>query len=434
MPISKILVANRSEIAIRVFRAANELDIKTVAIWAEEDKLALHRFKADESYQVGRGPHLDHDMGPIESYLSIEEIIRVAKLSGADAIHPGYGLLSESPEFVDACAEAGITFIGPKAETMRRLGNKVAARNLAIEVGVPVVPATKPLPDDMTEVEKMAEEIGYPVMLKASWGGGGRGMRAIHSKDDLAREVIEAKREAKAAFGKDEVYLEKLVQRARHVESQILGDTHGNVVHLFERDCSIQRRNQKVVERAPAPYLNAEQRAELAEYSLKIGRATDYIGAGTVEYLMDADTGKFYFIEVNPRIQVEHTVTETVTGIDIVKAQIHILDGAVIGTEESGVPRRTRIYLRGHALQCRITTEDPEHNFIPDYGRITAYRGATGFGIRLDGGTAYSGAVITRFYDPLLEKVTSWAPSRRKQPAVWIAPSGSSVFVASPPT
>ncbi|MET3598107.1 pyruvate carboxylase [Martelella mangrovi] len=411
MPISKILVANRSEIAIRVFRAANELDIKTVAIWAEEDKLALHRFKADESYQVGRGPHLDHDMGPIESYLSIEEVIRVAKLSGADAIHPGYGLLSESPEFVDACAEAGITFIGPKAETMRRLGNKVAARNLAIEVGVPVVPATDPLPDDMAEVERMADEIGYPVMLKASWGGGGRGMRAIRSKDDLAREVTEAKREAKAAFGKDEVYLEKLVERARHVESQILGDTHGNVVHLFERDCSIQRRNQKVVERAPAPYLNDEQRAELAEYSLKIGRATNYIGAGTVEYLMDADTGKFYFIEVNPRIQVEHTVTETVTGIDIVKAQIHILDGAVIGTEESGVPPQEEIYLRGHALQCRITTEDPEQNFIPDYGRITAYRGATGFGIRLDGGTAYSGAVITRFYDPLLEKVTAWAPS-----------------------
>ncbi|MGV0910929.1 pyruvate carboxylase [Martelella sp. FOR1707] len=412
MPISKILVANRSEIAIRVFRAANELDIKTVAIWAEEDKLALHRFKADESYQVGRGPHLDHDMGPIESYLSIEEVIRVAKLSGADAIHPGYGLLSESPEFVDACEAAGLTFIGPKAETMRRLGNKVAARNLAIEVGVPVVPATDPLPDDMDEVARMAEEVGYPVMLKASWGGGGRGMRVIRAKEDLAREVTEAKREAKAAFGKDEVYLEKLVERARHVESQILGDTHGNVVHLFERDCSIQRRNQKVVERAPAPYLSEEQRKELAEYSLKIGRATNYIGAGTIEYLMDADTGKFYFIEVNPRIQVEHTVTEVVTGIDIVKAQIHILDGHPIGDEAaSGVPPQEEIKLRGHALQCRITTEDPEHNFIPDYGRITAYRGATGFGIRLDGGTAYSGAVITRYYDPLLEKVTAWAPT-----------------------
>lgn len=411
MSISKILVANRSEIAIRVFRAANELGIKTVAIWAEEDKLALHRFKADESYQVGRGPHLARDLGPIESYLSIDEVIRVAKLSGADAIHPGYGLLSESPEFVDACNAAGIIFIGPTADTMRRLGNKVAARNLAIEVGVPVVPATEPLPDDMEQVKKMAAEIGYPVMLKASWGGGGRGMRVIRSEADLAREVTEAKREAMAAFGKDEVYLEKLVERARHVESQILGDTHGNVVHLFERDCSIQRRNQKVVERAPAPYLSEAQRQELASYSLKIAEATRYVGAGTVEYLMDADTGKFYFIEVNPRIQVEHTVTEQVTGIDIVKAQIHILDGHAIGTPESGVPAQKDIRLNGHALQCRITTEDPEQNFIPDYGRITAYRGATGFGIRLDGGTAYSGAVITRYYDPLLEKVTAWAPS-----------------------
>jgi pyruvate carboxylase len=411
LPISKILVANRSEIAIRVFRAANELGLKTVAIWAEEDKLALHRFKADESYQVGRGPQLERDLGPIESYLSIEEVIRVAKLSGADAIHPGYGLLSESPEFVDACKEAGIIFIGPSGDTMRRLGNKVAARNLAIEIGVPVVPATEPLPDDMAAVARMAEEIGYPVMLKASWGGGGRGMRAIRDPKDLSREVTEAKREAMAAFGKDEVYLEKLVERARHVESQILGDTHGNVVHLFERDCSVQRRNQKVVERAPAPYLTEEQRQELASYSTRIAKATNYVGAGTVEYLMDMDTGKFYFIEVNPRIQVEHTVTEVVTGIDIVKAQIHILDGHAIGTPESGVPAQENIRLNGHALQCRITTEDPEQNFIPDYGRITAYRGATGFGIRLDGGTAYSGAVITRYYDPLLEKVTAWAPT-----------------------
>jgi pyruvate carboxylase len=335
VPISKILVANRSEIAIRVFRAANELGMKTVAIWAEEDKLALHRFKADESYQVGRGPHLERDLGPIESYLSIDEVIRVAKLSGADAIHPGYGLLSESPEFADACAENGIIFIGPRPETMRRLGNKVAARNLAIEVGVPVVPATEPLPDDMDEVARMADEIGYPVMLKASWGGGGRGMRAIRDPKDLVREVTEAKREAKAAFGKDEVYLEKLVERARHVESQILGDTHGNAVHLFERDCSVQRRNQKVVERAPAPYLTEAQRQELAAYSLKIANATGYVGAGTVEYLMDIDTGAFYFIEVNPRIQVEHTVTEEVTGVDIVQAQLRVAAGEAIGSSPS---------------------------------------------------------------------------------------------------
>ncbi len=411
MKIKKLLVANRSEIAIRIFRAANELGLKTVAIWAEEDKLALHRFKADEAYQIGKGPHLENDLGPIESYLSIEEIIRVAKLSGADAIHPGYGLLSESPEFVDACHEAGITFIGPKPETMRSLGNKVAARNLAIKADVPVVPATEPLPDDMDVVKKMADEIGYPIMLKASWGGGGRGMRTIRSADDLEREANEARREAIAAFGKGEIYLEKLVERARHVEVQILGDTHGNLVHLFERDCSVQRRNQKVVERAPAPYLNDEQRQELANYALKIGQATNYIGAGTVEFLMDMDTGAFYFIEVNPRIQVEHTVTEEVTGIDIVKAQIHILEGEEIGSKNSGVPRQENIQLNGHALQCRITTEDPQQNFIPDYGRITAYRGSTGFGIRLDGGTAYSGAVITRFYDPLLEKITAWAPT-----------------------
>ena len=411
MPIKKILVANRSEIAIRVFRAANELGIKTVAIWAEEDKLALHRFKADEAYQVGKGPHLDTAMGPIESYLSIEEVLRVAKLSGADAIHPGYGLLSESPEFVDACDAAGVTFIGPRADTMRRLGNKVAARNLAIEAGVPVVPATDPLPEDLPTIKKMAAEIGYPIMLKASWGGGGRGMRTIRSEEDLEKEANEARREARAAFGKDEIYLEKLVERARHVEAQILGDTHGNAVHLFERDCTVQRRNQKVVERAPAPYLNTEQRQELSEYALKIANTTSYVGAGTIEFLMDIDTGAFYFIEVNPRVQVEHTVTEEVTGIDIIKAQIHLVEGAVIGTPESGVPAQKDIALNGHAMQCRITTEDPEQNFVPDYGRITAYRGASGFGIRLDGGTAYSGAVINRFYDPLLEKVTAWAPT-----------------------
>ncbi len=403
--IKKILVANQSEIAIRVFRAANELGLRTVAIFAEEDKLALHRFKADEAYQVGKG------LGPIEAYLNIPDIIRIAREAKADAIHPGYGLLSESPEFAEACAEAGITFIGPSPDTMRMLGNKVAARNLAIAAGVPVMPATDPLPDDVEFIKAEAKRIGYPVMLKASWGGGGRGMRVIRDEETLLKDAVTARREAKAAFGKDEIYLEKLVERARHVEVQILGDRHGNIVHLFERDCSVQRRHQKVVERAPAPYLSDAERKELTDYGLKIGHAADYYGAGTVEFLMDADTGKFYFIEVNPRIQVEHTVTEQVTGIDIVKAQIHIAEGAAIGTPESGVPAQANIRLNGHALQCRITTEDPEQNFIPDYGRITAYREASGFGIRLDGGTAYSGAVITRFYDPLLEKITAWAPT-----------------------
>jgi len=332
-----------------------------------------------------------------------------AERSGADAIHPGYGLLSESPEFVDACDAAGITFIGPRAETMRSLGNKVAARNLAVEVGVPVVPATEPLPEDMATIKAMAGEIGYPLMLKASWGGGGRGMRVIRSEEDLDTEVLEAKREARAAFGKDEIYLEKLVERARHVEAQILGDTHGNAVHLFERDCTVQRRNQKVVERAPAPYLSDAKRQEIANYALTIANRTGYVGAGTIEFLMDMDSEEFYFIEVNPRVQVEHTVTEEVTGIDIIKAQIHLVEGARIGTPESGVPPQEDIELNGHAMQCRITTEDPEQNFVPDYGRITAYRGAAGFGIRLDGGTAYSGAVINRYYDPLLEKVTAWA-------------------------
>ena len=405
MPIHKILVANRSEIAIRVFRAANELGMKTVAVFAEEDKLALHRFKADEAYQIGKG------LGPIQAYLSIPDIIRVAREARADAIHPGYGFLSENPDFAAACAASGLTFIGPSPQTMRRLGDKIAARNLAVSVGVPVMPASEPLPTDMKEVRHAASAIGYPVMLKASWGGGGRGMRVIPDRETLAREIEPARREAKAAFGRDDVYLEKLVEHARHVEVQILADRHGGVVHLFERDCTVQRRHQKVVERAPAPYLNEERRAEICGYAVAIARAAQYVGAGTVEFLMDADSGEFHFIEVNPRVQVEHTVTEEVTGIDIVKAQIRIAEGAKIGTPGSGVPRQEDIRLNGNALQCRITTEDPEQNFIPDYGRITAYRGAAGFGIRLDGGTAYSGAVITRSYDPLLEKITAWAPT-----------------------
>ena len=411
-PIKRILVANRSEIAIRVFRAASELGLQTVAIYAEEDKLSLHRFKADEAYRVGRDVAGELQLGPLESYLSIDEILRVALAAKVDAIHPGYGFLSESPEFAEACATSGIVFIGPKPRTMRMLGNKVAARNLAASVGVPVMPATGPLPDDDEEVKRLAREVGYPVMLKACWGGGGRGMRPIESEEKLSDAVYTAKREAKAAFGKDDVYLEKLVRNARHVEVQILGDMRGNLVHLFERDCSIQRRHQKVIERAPAPYLNGQTRKALCDAALAIGRAADYAGAGTVEFLMDADTGAFYFIEVNPRIQVEHTVTEQVTGLDIVKAQIGIHQGGRLGRiEETGIPEQDRIALNGHALQCRITTENPEDNFIPDYGRITAYRGAFGFGIRVDGGTAYSGAVVTRYYDPLLEKVTAWAPS-----------------------
>ncbi len=400
----KILVANRGEIAIRVMRAANEMGKRTVAVFAEEDKLSLHRFKADEAYRIGEG------LGPVAAYLSIPEIIRVAKMCGADAIHPGYGLLSENPDLVDACTAAGIAFIGPQAETMRKLGDKASARRVAIEAGVPVIPATSVLPDDMTEVARMADEVGYPFMLKASWGGGGRGMRPVMGPDELEDKVLEGRREAINAFGNGEGYLEKMILNARHVEVQILGDKYGTIYHLWERDCSVQRRNQKVVERAPAPYLTQSQREELCELGLRIARAADYECAGTVEFLMDRDSGAFYFIEVNPRIQVEHTVTEEVTGIDIVRAQIMIAEGASIA-EATGKADQSEIVLNGHAIQCRITSEDPQNSFIPDYGRITAYRGATGHGIRLDGGTAYSGAVITRYYDSLLEKVTAWAPT-----------------------
>ena len=403
--INSLLIANRGEIAIRVMRAATELGIRTVAIHSQEDRFSLHRTKADESYLVGEGK------GPIEAYLDIADIIRVAVEARVDAIHPGYGFLSESPEFAQACAAAGIIFIGPLPDTMRRLGNKVEARNLAAGAGVPVMPATAPLPADGAEVLAMARAVGFPMMLKASWGGGGRGMRVIEDETALLESVAMARREAKAAFGKDEVYLEKLIRRARHVEVQILGDSHGNLVHLYERDCTVQRRNQKVVERAPAAFLTDLQRSALCEAALKIGRAVNYRAAGTVEFLQDADSGKFYFIEVNPRIQVEHTVTECVTGIDLVKAQIRIAAGARIGAPGSGVPRQQDIHVNAHALQCRVTTEDPENNFVPDYGQVTAYRSPAGFGIRLDAGTAYAGAIITRFYDSLLVKVTAWSPT-----------------------
>jgi len=398
----KILIANRGEIAIRIMRAANEMGKKTVAVYAEEDKLGLHRFKADEAYRIGEG------LGPVAAYLSIPEIIRVAKASGADAIHPGYGLLSENPDFVDACEQNGITFIGPRAETMRALGDKASARRVAVEAGVPVIPATGVLGDDMDAIRREAADVGYPFMLKASWGGGGRGMRPIYKESELEEKVLEGRREAEAAFGNGEGYLEKMILKARHVEVQILGDKHGEIYHLFERDCSVQRRNQKVVERAPAPYLSDAQREEICALGRKICAHVGYECAGTVEFLMDMADGKFYFIEVNPRVQVEHTVTEEVTGIDIVQAQILIAEGKTLA-EATGKAAQEDVVLTGHALQTRITTEDPQNNFIPDYGRITAFREATGMGIRLDGGTAYSGGVITRYYDSLLVKVTAKA-------------------------
>jgi pyruvate carboxylase len=410
-PITSLLVANRSEICIRVMRAAAELRMRTVGIYSQQDRQALHRFKADESYLVGEGRK------PLAAYLDGEDILRIARHAGVDAIHPGYGFLSENPDFAESVIAAGIRWVGPSPAVMRVLGNKVAARHAAVEAGVQVMPASPPLPHDLLACEREAEAIGYPVMLKASWGGGGRGMRVIEQRADLPAALEAARREALAAFGNDEVYLEKLVRRARHVEVQVLGDLHGNLVHLHERDCTAQRRNQKVVERAPAPYFGAAERASLCESALRLMRSVGYTHAGTVEYLMDIDTGECYFIEVNPRIQVEHTVTEMITGIDIVKAQLRITEGAWIGLSagdqrpSAGVPEQAQIPLNGHALQCRITTEDPEHGFLPDYGRLAAYRSAAGFGIRLDAGTAYTGAVITPYYDSLLVKVTAWAPT-----------------------
>ena len=404
---TKVLVANRGEIAIRVLRAANEMGKATVAVFADEDKLSLHRFKADESYRIGAG------RGPVSAYLDMDTILRVARETRADAVHPGYGFLSESPEFAEACAAVGVTFIGPSPEVLRRLGDKVSARAIAETAGVPTVPATGPLPADPERALAEAERVGFPAMLKASWGGGGRGMRVVEAAGQLPEALRAARREALAAFGKDDVFLERLIRRARHVEVQILADGEGRAVHLFERDCSVQRRNQKVVECAPAPYLTAGQRATLCDHALALAAEAGYRNAGTVEFLYDPEAGSFHFIEVNPRIQVEHTVTEMITGVDLVRAQIRIAEGGRIGDgPEDACPPQDALAIRGHAIQCRITTEDPHDLFIPDYGRITAYRGATGFGIRLDGGTAYSGAVITRHYDSLLEKLTAWGPTR----------------------
>ncbi len=403
--IGKLLVANRGEIAIRIFRAAAELQLNTVAIYSREDRFALHRFKAEESYLVGRGKE------PVAAYLGIEEIVRVACDVGVDAIHPGYGFLSENPELAAACEAAGIVWIGPPVAVMEGLGDKVSARAVAEQAGVPVMPATGPLTDDDREIERLGAEVGFPLMVKASWGGGGRGMRVVRDPSDLLDAVAAARREARAAFGRDDIFLERLVERARHLEVQILGDVSGQVVHLYERDCTVQRRHQKVVERAPAAALDRTTREELCEAAVRLAREAGYRNAGTVEFLQDIDTGRFFFIEVNPRIQVEHTVTEVVTGVDLVRAQIRLAEGELIGTPASGVPAQADIRLNGHALQCRVTTEDPENDFIPDYGRIITKREATGFGIRLDGGTSHVGAVVTPSYDSLLEKITAWAPT-----------------------
>lgn len=399
--IKRILIANRGEIAIRVIRAAKEMGIGTVGIFSEEDRLALHRFKPDQSYQVGVG------VGPVEAYLDGADILRVAVESECDALHPGYGFLSENAGFAEQCERHGISFIGPNAAVLRDLGNKVKARELAVKAGIPVMPASGPLTADDRETEKIAGEIGYPLMLKASWGGGGRGMRVIRDVRGLHDTVKRAREEARTSFGSDEVFFEKLVEDAMHIEVQILADHHGNVLHLYERDCSLQRRHQKVIERAPAIYLPNKVREEICRAAVKLARRAGLDNAATVEFLYNKTDKSFYFIEVNPRIQVEHTVTEEITGIDIVKAQIRIAEGEKIGKSGSIVPAQSAIRVSGTAIQCRVTAEDPNNNFIPDYGNIIAYRSPSGPGIRLDGGTAYNGAWISRAYDSLLVKVTA---------------------------
>ena len=397
----KLLVANRSEIAIRVFRSASEMGIRTVAIYSHEDRYALHRFKADEAYRIGKTGE------PIRSYLDIPSIIALAKEIEVDAIHPGYGFLSERPEFAKACAEAGIKFVGPSVACLESLGDKTAARSIAISAGVPVLGGTDESIELLAEARSKATGIGFPVMIKAAKGGGGRGMRAVRTVADFDQAFESARNEAKMAFGCADVFIEKFISRAKHIEVQLLGDEHGNLVHLYERDCSVQRRHQKVVEIAPAPNLSQKLRDAILAAALKIGKAVNYSCAGTVEFLVDVDAEKFYFIEVNPRIQVEHTVTEEVTNVDIVKSQILVAQGMKLAHDDIGLGDQKNVHVNGFSVQCRVTTEDPANNFMPDYGRVTHYRSSGGMGIRLDAGSAFSGAVVNPFYDSLLTKVTT---------------------------
>ncbi len=395
------MAANRSEIAIRIFRAGTELKLRTVAIYSQEDRLGIHRYKADEAYEIGA------DLGPVAAYLDIEGIITVAKDKGVDAIHPGYGFLSENPEFARACQENGIIFVGPRPELLDMMGDKTAARAVAQRIGVPTLPGTdEPIAERATAL-RVAQEIGFPLIIKAAFGGGGRGMRVVEEESKLADLLAEAQEEASRAFGNPAVFLEKYIPRAKHIEVQILGDQHGNVVHLHERDCSVQRRHQKVVEVAPSFGLPERIVADLCEAAVRLGRELRYDNAGTVEFLYDLDRNEWFFIEMNPRIQVEHTVTEVITGLDLVRAQIRIAEGHALHSTEVGMPPQAEIARNGYAIQCRITTEDPENNFVPDYGRLLAYRSPGGFGVRLDGGMGYAGAVITPFYDSLLVKAIS---------------------------
>ena len=401
----KLLVANRSEIAIRVFRAATELGLRTVAIYAAEDRFGTHRFKADEAYE------LDSSKGPVGAYLDIPGVIQIARDCGADLVHPGYGFMSENAAFARACAGAGLTFVGPRPQLLEMMGDKVAARAAAQRVGVRVLPGTPDAVATREEALAVAPTIGFPLIIKAAAGGGGRGMRVVHKPEDLPALLAEAQNEAGNAFGDSSVFLERYVGRAKHIEVQILGDKHGQVLHLYERDCSVQRRHQKVVEIAPSVNLDETMRAQMCEAARELAASIGYDNAGTVEFLVDVDAREWFFIEMNPRIQVEHTVTEQITGIDLVRSQILVAQGFGLDSPELGLPDQDHIPRNGYAIQARITTEDPEKGFAPDYGKILAYRSAAGFGIRLDGGMAASGAVITPFYDSLLVKVTASAPT-----------------------
>ena len=401
-PIRKLMVANRSEIAIRVFRAATELGIRTVAIYANEDRFCPHRFKADEAYE------LDKSKGPLGAYLDYEGIVALAKEKGVDAIHPGYGFLSENPLFSQACRDAGILFIGPEPRVLEMMGDKTAARNVAEKLGVPTLPGTKDPVESRKEALTVARKIGFPLIIKAAFGGGGRGMRVVREAKDLEPLLDEAQTEAQRAFGNGAVFLEKFVGRAKHIEVQILADKHGNVMHLHERDCSVQRRHQKVIEQAPSYRIDQKIIDGLCESAVKIAKEVNYTHAGTVEYLVDVETGEWFFIEMNPRIQVEHTVTEEITAIDIVRSQILVAQGVKLHEEPLALPAQDDVEKSGYAIQCRITTEDPENGFTPDFGKILTYRSAGGFGVRLDGALGVNGAVITPYYDSMLVKVTTF--------------------------
>jgi len=399
--IKKVLVANRGEIAIRIFRACTELNIRTVAVYSKEDSGSYHRYKADEAYLIGEGKK------PIDAYLDIEEIIELAKDVNVDAIHPGYGFLSENIHFAKRCEEEGIIFIGPSSKHLDMFGDKVKARQQAIYANIPVIPGSDGPVGSLEEVKEFTNEHGYPVIIKASLGGGGRGMRIIRSEEELSDAYDRAKSEAKAAFGNDEIYVEKLIENPKHIEVQIIGDSHGNIVHLYERDCSVQRRHQKVVEVAPSLSLSEELRNKICDAAVSLAKNVDYVNAGTVEFLVTGD--EFYFIEVNPRVQVEHTITEMITGVDIVQTQIKVAEGLNLQDPSVGIPDQEEISTLGYAIQSRITTEDPLNDFMPDTGRIMAYRSSGGFGVRLDAGNAFQGAEISPYYDSLLVKLSTWA-------------------------